>query len=206
MATQDLTQIAREIVNNYSSANWAAVLATFLVHPDNRVQAADCQCLLNGREPAKVSEISGLGPWTREEIRMLSRWVRTLTSTVECSGHRVGQIIKTLLRPVPPRPHSPAPPPSTPFGRARNWWPRTHCCDSRFSCWLERPRRVRACSGRTASSWCCSPASTPRGATPFISSNPIPSCAGIAISSPSSGDAAPHGLIGPEGWARRSSS
>ena len=76
------------------------MLATFLVHPDNKVQAADCQRLLNGCEPAKVSEISGLGPWTREEIRMLSRWVRTMTSTVECSGHRVGQIIKTLLRPV----------------------------------------------------------------------------------------------------------
>jgi hypothetical protein len=35
----------------------SAVLATFLVHPHNRVQAADCRRLLNGREPAKVSEI-----------------------------------------------------------------------------------------------------------------------------------------------------
>ena len=31
---------------------------------------------------------------------MLNRWVRTMTSTVERGGHRVGQIIKTLLRPV----------------------------------------------------------------------------------------------------------
>src|ERR1700737_4337602 len=50
-------------------------------------------------EPAKVSEISGPGPSTREEIRMLNRWVRTATSTVERGGHRVGQTIKTLLRP-----------------------------------------------------------------------------------------------------------
>src|ERR1700730_651980 len=76
------------------------VLATFLVHPHNRVQAADCRRLLNGREPAKVSEISWHGPSTREEIRMLNRWVRTVTSTVGRGGHRVGQIIKTLLRPV----------------------------------------------------------------------------------------------------------
>src|ERR1700674_2850587 len=78
----------------------AGVLATFLVHPHNRVQAADCRRLLNGREPAKVSEISGLGPSTREEIRMLNCWVHTTTSTVERGGHRVGQTIKTLLRPV----------------------------------------------------------------------------------------------------------
>src|SRR5947209_19592197 len=31
---------------------------------------------------------------------MLNRWVRTTTSTVERGGHRVGQTIKTLLRPV----------------------------------------------------------------------------------------------------------
>ena len=31
---------------------------------------------------------------------MLNRWIRTTTSTVERGGHRVGQIIKTLLRPV----------------------------------------------------------------------------------------------------------
>ena len=31
---------------------------------------------------------------------MLNRWVRTTTSSVERGGHRVGQIIKTLLRPV----------------------------------------------------------------------------------------------------------
>ena len=31
---------------------------------------------------------------------MLNRWVRTMTSTVGRGGHRVGQIIKTLLRPV----------------------------------------------------------------------------------------------------------
>ena len=31
---------------------------------------------------------------------MLNRWVRTATSTVERGGHRVGQTIKTLLRPV----------------------------------------------------------------------------------------------------------
>ena len=78
----------------------APVLGTFLVHPHNRVQGADCRRLLNGREPAKVSEISGPGPSTREEIRMLNRWVRTVTSTVGRGGHRVGQIIKTLLRPV----------------------------------------------------------------------------------------------------------
>src|SRR6202043_763096 len=70
-----------------------AVLATFLVHPHNRVQAADCRRLLNGRGPAKVSEILGPGPSTREEIRLLNRWVRTVTSTVGRGGHRVGQII-----------------------------------------------------------------------------------------------------------------
>ena len=31
---------------------------------------------------------------------MLNRWVRTMTGTVERGGHRVGQIIKALLRPV----------------------------------------------------------------------------------------------------------
>jgi hypothetical protein len=31
---------------------------------------------------------------------MLNRWVRTVTSTVGRGGHRVGQIIKALLRPV----------------------------------------------------------------------------------------------------------
>ena len=31
---------------------------------------------------------------------MLNRWVRTATGTVERGGHRVGQTIKTLLRPV----------------------------------------------------------------------------------------------------------
>src|SRR5229473_4612759 len=56
--------------------------------------------MLNAREPAKVSEISELSPSTRKEIRMLNRWVRTTTSTVERGGHRVGQTIKTLLRPV----------------------------------------------------------------------------------------------------------
>src|SRR6202049_4599423 len=41
------------------------------------------------------------GPAHRlEEIRMLNRWVRTVASTVGRGGHRVGQIIKTLLRPV----------------------------------------------------------------------------------------------------------
>jgi hypothetical protein len=35
------------------------VLASFLIHPHNRVQAADCRRLLNSREPAKVAEISG---------------------------------------------------------------------------------------------------------------------------------------------------
>src|SRR6202049_4802068 len=41
------------------------------------------------------------GPAHRlEEMRMLNRWVRTVTSAVGRGGHRVGQIIKTLLRPV----------------------------------------------------------------------------------------------------------
>src|ERR1700730_12773166 len=31
---------------------------------------------------------------------MLNRWVRTMTGAVERNGHRVGQIIKALLRPV----------------------------------------------------------------------------------------------------------
>jgi hypothetical protein len=31
---------------------------------------------------------------------MLNRWIGTTISTVERGGHRVGQIIKTLLRPV----------------------------------------------------------------------------------------------------------
>src|ERR1700731_1983016 len=33
---------------------------------------------------------------------MLNRWVRTMIGTVERNGHRVGQIIKALLRPVRP--------------------------------------------------------------------------------------------------------
>jgi hypothetical protein len=73
----------------------------------------------DGREPAKVSEISGLGPSTREEIRMLNRWVRTMTGTVGRGGPRLGQIVKNCSSRFAPRPHSPAPPPSTLFGRAR---------------------------------------------------------------------------------------
>ena len=33
---------------------------------------------------------------------MLNRWVRTMTSTVERGGHRVGQIIKTPDGPTGP--------------------------------------------------------------------------------------------------------
>ena len=113
---------------------------------------------------------------------MLNRWVRTTISTLERGGHRVGQTIKTLLRPVRTTAALTSAATLDAFGRARNWWPKTHSCDCRFSCWLGGPRRGRACFGRTASSSCCSPASTPCGATRFISSNPIPSCAGIAYS------------------------
>jgi hypothetical protein len=137
---------------------------------------------------------------------MLNRWVRTMTSTVEHGGHRVGQIIKTLLRPVRTtaaltsaaaidavRPRSELVAekrtPATADSRAGSGGP-------------PRPRLFRedrlllVLLARVNTAW--------RDA--FISSNPIPFCGGIAICSPSSGDAAPDGLIAPEGWACRSSS
>jgi hypothetical protein len=137
---------------------------------------------------------------------MLHRWVRTMSTTVGRGGHRLGQIVKTLLRPVRT---TAALTSAAALDAVR---PRSELVAENALLRLQilvlaraAPPRPRLFREDRLLLVLLARVNTP-GATPFISSNPIPSCTGIAICSPSSGDAAPDGRRGPQGWARRSSS